>query len=191
MARTLDSIVVVEISTTGWDGCPPPGQVRDIIEIGACLVDARTLQRREPRRVLVRPTRSIVGPYCTRQTSVTPDEVADAGDLKAACRVLRREFDADRRPWATYGDETRRELAGQCADHGLALPFGPTHFDVKILLGLGLGLIRPVRLAGALERLGLTDDGTGGRAADDAWQIAAVLARVFAAAREGMPVDHG
>jgi inhibitor of KinA sporulation pathway (predicted exonuclease) len=45
MAVQLDVIIVIDVEATCWEGYPPPGQDKEIIEIGICLVDAKTTRR--------------------------------------------------------------------------------------------------------------------------------------------------
>ena len=43
MARSLDVILVVDVESACWEAEPPEGQVSEIIEIGLCTVDVKSL----------------------------------------------------------------------------------------------------------------------------------------------------
>src|SRR5438128_1858906 len=49
MAKRLDLALVIDVESTCWDTRPPRGQISEIIEIGLCTVDLRSLERREKR----------------------------------------------------------------------------------------------------------------------------------------------
>ncbi|MFN7972010.1 MAG: 3'-5' exonuclease [Acidobacteriota bacterium] len=183
MARRLDAIVVVDLESTCWEGPPPAGQVSDIIEIGVCLLDVDTLERRDRRALLVKPARSEVSPFCTSLTTLRAEDVADAPSLAEVSALLEATYEARDRPFASFGDYDRRQLERCCADQGVRYPFGPTHLNVKTLFAVTHRMSREVGMAGALERLGLPLDGTHHRGVDDAWNVAAILAALLAKSR--------
>lgn len=183
MARELDSILVVDVEATCWEGDAPDGQVNEIIEVGLCILDLETLERSGKRSILVRPERSSVSPFCTELTSLKPEDVADAPSFAEACKALRREHRSRERLWASYGDYDRRQFERQCRERGVGYPFGPSHLNAKTLFALAAGLQREVGMAAALARLGLPLEGRHHRGDDDAWNIAAVLAATLRASR--------
>ena len=179
MARKLDTVLVVDIESTCWRDKPPPEQTSDIIEIGLCSLDLRTLERIEKRSILVKPERSQIGEFCTELTTITPDMVANGVTFAEACAILRREYDARERLFASYGDYDRRQFNRQCAAMNVAYPFGPTHLNVKNLAAIAFGWSSEGGLPAALQELELPLEGTHHRGHDDAWNIAAVLAAVL------------
>lgn len=187
MAKRLDAVLVIDLEATCWEGAPPPGQRNEVIEVGLCLLDLATLERRERRSFFVRPTCSEVSRFCTELTTIRPEDVADAPSLAEVCEALRKEYASRERTWASYGDYDRRQLERDCAEQGAPYPFGPTHLNVKSLLALALGLRHEVGLPGALYHLERTFEGTHHRGVDDAWNIAGVLATVLGRARGKAP----
>lgn len=191
MARLLDQILVIDVESTCWEKTPPPGESSEIIEVGLCCVDLRSLERGERRSLLVKPDRSTIGPFCTRLTTLTPEMVADAGDLGDAVEILRREYRAKDRLWASWGDYDRKQFERNCTERGLRYPFGPSHLNVKSLFAAGTGAAHEMGLAAALERLGLPLEGTHHRGDDDAWNIAAVLCHLLRGMRSaGAPPSN-
>lgn len=183
MSKRLDYILVIDIEATCWDGPPPPGQRSDVIEVGVCPVDSRSLRRLEKRSILVRPERSAVSPFCTNLTTLTPEQVDAGVTFREACRLLEAEYHSRDRVWASFGDYDRKMIERQCADTGVRYPFGPRHLNVKTLFALVRGLPHEVGLAQALDLAGLQLDGTHHRGHDDAWNIAGVLCAVLKTAR--------
>jgi inhibitor of KinA sporulation pathway (predicted exonuclease) len=179
MSKQLDSIVVVDLESTCWEGDPPPGQSSEIIEIGVCLIDMATLERREKRSILVRPERSEVSSFCTSLTTIEPAMLADAPRLAEAVRSLKQEYQTKDRLWASWGDYDRRQFERVCAASGVGYPFGPGHLNAKTLFATASGLDREVGLDGAFQILGWQMEGTHHRGADDAWNIARVLCHLY------------
>jgi hypothetical protein len=93
-----------DLESTCWDGSAPDGQISEIIEVGQYLLDVASLERSEERGILVRPERSEVSPFCTELTTLTPADVASGISFAEACAMLRAEFRAGQRVWASYGE---------------------------------------------------------------------------------------
>jgi inhibitor of KinA sporulation pathway (predicted exonuclease) len=147
----------------------------EIIEIGVCVVDLLTLERRERRSLLVKPARSDVGEFCTQLTGITPAMVAAAVPLADALQILRDEYRSPDRLFASWGDYDRDQFLRNCHSYDLPYPFGPTHLNVKNLYSAAFGLPRELGLDEACARLGLTMDGAHHRGVDDAWNVARIL----------------
>lgn len=175
MTRNLDVILVIDVESTCWQGKPPKDQLSEIIEIGLCLFDVTTGQRSAPRSIFVKPQRSRLSDYCIELTTITPQMLANELDFRAACALLREEYNADERTWASYGDYDRLQFIKQCEEFQVPYPFGRSHINVKNLLALQYQLKREVDLGHGLDLLGLPFEGTLHRGSDDAWNIAAVL----------------
>ena len=186
MAKMLDYILVVDVESTCWEGPPPEGQTSEIIEIGICSVEVKTLRRLEKRSFLVKPVRSQISDFCTNLTGLTTPMFDDAISFPVALHALKKEYQSKDRPWASWGDYDRRQFERQCAESQLGFPFGPTHLNVKTLFATAAGLDHELGLDGAYQRLGLKMEGRHHRGDDDAWNIAAVLALLMEHMRHGL-----
>ena len=175
MARRLDRILVVDVESTCWDGPPPPGEESEIIEIGISQIDLLALEPVEKRSLLIKPVRSRVSDFCTKLTTLTAAELDKGGNLAQACRVLKDEFDAKNRLWASWGDYDRRQFRRVCETQGVAYPFGRSHLNIKSLFAAAAGCPQEIGLDGAISRLGWTMEGTHHRGVDDAWNISRIL----------------
>lgn len=40
--KTTDNILIIDLEATCWEDRPPRGQESEIIEIGVCIMDAKT-----------------------------------------------------------------------------------------------------------------------------------------------------
>jgi inhibitor of KinA sporulation pathway (predicted exonuclease) len=188
MTRRLDQILVIDVESTCWEDQPAHAADSEIIEIGLCLVDVAWLERIERRSILIKPVRSEVSAYCTRLTTLTADDLADAGTLADACRVLKKEYRSRERLWASWGDYDRRQFERVCQDFGVRYPFGSSHLNVKTLYAVAHHLPQALGMDAALAHAGLPLDGTHHRGVDDAWNIAALLCGLLRRARGEPPI---
>lgn len=175
----LDRVLVVDVEATCWQGAPPAGMSPEIIEVGLCELDVPTGERVSRRSVMVRPEHSAVSDFCTRLTTITPEQAAAGVPFAEACGLLRREYGARQRVWASWGDYDRRQFERQCAAGGVSYPFGSRHVNAKTLYSLAHGLGRELGMAEALAHAGRELEGTHHRGVDDAWNIAGLLAEVL------------
>lgn len=176
MAGKLDQLLVIDLESTCWEGPPPDGEEKEIIEIGVCALDITTGERVKRQSILVRPERSRVSPFCTELTHLTQAQVEQQGvSFGRACAILRRKYNARDRIWASFGDYDRRQFEDQCADRRVQYPFGPSHINVKMLFALFNGLPQEIGLVPALDLMQLPVDGVHHRGIDDAWNTARLL----------------
>ena len=188
MAGKLDQVLVIDVESTCWDGPPPEGEEKEIIEIGVCVLDVSTGERVAKQSLLVRPERSRLSPFCSDLTHLTQSQVEQQGvSFERACSILRRKYGARDRIWASFGDYDRRQFERQCAALGVLYPFGPSHINVKLLFALFNALPQEVGLIPALELAGLPVEGTHHRGADDAWNTAGLLWSLMQGCRSGAP----
>lgn len=166
---------VIDVEATCWAGEPPPGAVSEIIEIGLTVVDLDTGERVARHRILVRPARSAVSPFCTELTGLTQAEVDTGVGFSEACRLLAAEHRAGSRPWASWGDYDRHQFTRQCLATGTEYPFGSRHTNAKLVFTDAHGLRKRPGMAQALRIAGLPLEGRHHRGEDDAWNIGALI----------------
>lgn len=176
MAKKLNNILIIDLEATCWDGATPMGMENEIIEIGLCVLDLHSLERKEKRAIMIKPERSEISPFCTELTTIKPEDVQNGISFREACKVLRTEYQAQQIVWGSFGDYDRRQIEKQCLSFGVGYPFGTTHLNVKNLAAISMAWEKEWGMATALEKLGLPLEGTHHRGIDDAWNIAAILA---------------
>ncbi|MGC0421521.1 exonuclease domain-containing protein [Embleya sp. AB8] len=182
--RRLDLLLVIDVEATCWSGPIPDGQRNEIIEIGLTTLDIGTGERLDRHGIPVRPTHSTVSAFCTELTTLTQADVAAGHTFADACALLRDEFRAHERVWASWGEYDRQQFERQCAAEAVPYPFGTRHLNAKTLYSLAHGLDHELGMAGALAHAGLPLHGTHHRGVDDAWNIAALLGGVLRASRQ-------
>jgi inhibitor of KinA sporulation pathway (predicted exonuclease) len=171
---------VVDVEATCWADAPPTGQVSEIIEVGLATVDLSSGQRVGRHRILVRPERSAVSPFCTELTGLTQAEVDSGVTFAAACKALAAEHHAGPRPWASWGDYDRKQFLRQCRAANAPYPFGSVHINAKAVFTEAHGLRKRLGMAEALMIAGLPLEGRHHRGEDDAWNIAALIVHLIA-----------
>lgn len=180
----ISLINVIDVEATCWRGEAPPNQVSEIIEVGLCVLNPKTLEVGPARSVLVTPVDSEVSAFCTELTTLTDEKLRAEGiEFSAAITWLRTIHHAKARIWASYGDYDRKAFVKNCTTRGVDYPFGPRHINVKTLVSLAFGWEYEYGMAATLERLGLPLLGTHHRGGDDAHNIALVLAEILRSAR--------
>jgi inhibitor of KinA sporulation pathway (predicted exonuclease) len=190
MPSKFDKIIVVDIEATCYDkGTEPPGFVSEIIEVGVCLLDVATLERSDKQSIYVKPTRSVVSPFCTQLTGITQAVVDQGVPLAEACKILMRDYLSKARVWASYGDYDRRMFTDNCKMLDIKYPFGAAHQNVRTRLTTDMGLVARPPLDDAVRLIGRPFEGTHHCGADDAWNVAAVLGRMMLWSRNGKALE--
>ncbi len=180
-------ILVVDIEATCWEYEPPLGETSEIIEVGVTCLGIRDLEVGKKRSILVKPTRSKISAFCTQLTTLREEDLSDAGSLRDACDILQREYGSEDSAWASYGDYDRNMFEKCCSELSIPYPFGPHHLNIKSLFALVAGLDFGVGTIEALEMLDLRFEGTLHRGSDDSWNVALILSKILAGARNQLP----
>ncbi|MEP7120676.1 MAG: 3'-5' exonuclease [Byssovorax sp.] len=168
--------LVIDLEAT----CDEEKRIRDrhmeIIEIGSVLVDAETLLPVAEHQTFVKPVRHpVLTDFCTKLTTITQADVANAPGFPEALASLTRFIDGRDVLFCSWGDYDRRQFEQDAKFHKVSLPFGEKHLNVKKQFSTALGEETRYGMAGALRRVGLELQGTHHRGIDDARNIARLL----------------
>lgn len=179
MIETKRFLAIVDFEATCWERATQRNGEREIIEIGALKIDARSTREVDVFQSFVRPVRNPkLSAFCTQLTHITQKQV-DAAQRFAA--VL-REFaawlgDPSDVLFCSWGDYDREQLQQDCAFHQLPYPFDAQHVNLKKMFSdyrnsKAMGVHR------ALKALGMNFEGTAHRGLDDARNIARIYRRM-------------
>jgi inhibitor of KinA sporulation pathway (predicted exonuclease) len=177
--KILDQVLIVDVEATCWEGPAPEDQESEIIEIGLCTLDVASGERLEKRSILVKPQHSRVSPFCTQLTTLTQPMVDHGVSFERACTILRQEYAAKERVWASYGDYDRRAFERQCREFQVEYPFGVRHLNIKTLFAIVQASRYEPGMAEALRLMNMSLVGTHHRGEDDAWNIAGILSELL------------
>jgi len=174
MAREADYYLVVDLEATCDDGGQVPRDETEIIEIGAVLVEGKTLTTIAEFMTFIRPVvHPVLTAFCTGLTTITQAMVEPApGFPEAAARLAAFGRGALFCSWGNYDGN---QLAADARRHGLGSPLGPDHWNLKEAFSKALDTRRRYGMHEALGRLGLPLVGTHHRGIDDARNIARML----------------
>ncbi|WP_438006845.1 3'-5' exonuclease [Sorangium sp. So ce321] len=168
--------LVIDLEATCSDDPAFSRDEMEIIEVGAVLVDAATLRPAAELQCFVRPVRHPrLTPFCMRLTSIRQADVDAAPRLPSAVARLKELVRGKQALFCSWGDYDRRQLERDARRHGVTLPLGRDHLNLKRAFARRLGEEREPGVGQALRRLGLSFQGTQHRAIDDARNIARLL----------------
>jgi inhibitor of KinA sporulation pathway (predicted exonuclease) len=171
-----DNYLVIDLEATCDNQNAVPKSEMEIIEIGAVLCDAETLQPIDEFQTFVRPVRHpILTPFCIELTTIEQAMVADAPPFPEALEALRRFIGERTALFCSWGNYDRGQFQHDARHHGVSLPFRGQHLNLKQAFSDALGTRRRFGMAGALHRAGLEVLGTHHRGIDDARNIARLL----------------
>jgi inhibitor of KinA sporulation pathway (predicted exonuclease) len=177
MTADVRFYLVIDLeATTSDDGSLPPEEM-ETIEIGAVLMDSRTLEPVGEFQSFVRPVRHPkLLPFCTRLTGITQAMVDGAPLFPEAFAELRAKLIDHRHPllFCSWGRYDRIQLERDCTLHGIPNNM-PEHVNLKTTFSEVQGLKKKLGMAQALKLCGLPLEGTHHRGIDDARNIARML----------------
>lgn len=192
-----DNIVVVDLEMT-CDGCVNcmknicrcSGEVvnyndydKEIIEIGLCLLNVKSLRRHNKKSIMVKPTSTTVTAYCTKLTGIKQEDVDDGISLSDACEVLRKSYNTKRRPWASYGYADKYQIDLESDLLGIRNPMSTRHINVKAHFPILMNLNNEVSLKDAMKIVEIDFEGTPHSGMWDAWNTAELLAMIIRGTR--------
>lgn len=182
--------LVIDLEATCDDGGRIPRDESEIIEIGAVLVAGDTLRAVEEFQTFVRPgLHPQLTPFCTKLTSIEQSHVDGAPGIAAAISALRTFIAGRDVLFGSWGDYDRAQLLREATRHGLALPLGEHHLNIKQAFNDRVGGHKRRGVGQALSYVGLVFAGTAHRGIDDARNIARLLP--YALGRTPLPVRRG
>ncbi|APR76345.1 Inhibitor of the KinA pathway to sporulation, Putative exonuclease [Minicystis rosea] len=181
MSRTTHYLVI-DLEATCDERTPekgagdvPPNEM-EIIEIGAVLVDERSLEPEAEFQTFIQPVRHpILTPFCTQLTSITQDDVANARGFREAIADLERFIDGRDALFCSWGAYDLRQFEQDARFHHVELPFRGRHLNLKKRFSFEQNDTTRYGMASALARVGLPLEGTHHRGIDDARNIARLL----------------
>jgi inhibitor of KinA sporulation pathway (predicted exonuclease) len=168
--------LVIDLEATCDDQRRMPREESEIIEIGAVLVDAATFAAVDEWQTFVRPIVHVeLTPFCRQLTSIRQEQVEAAPLFPEAIAGLRVFLRGREVQFCSWGNYDRNQLRRDASRHGVALPLGDRHLDLKRSFRVHSGGAQKLGVGQALARVGLRFEGTAHRGIDDARNIARLL----------------
>jgi len=148
----------------------------EIIEIGAVMVDAKSLKIVDEYEIFIKP---ILNPtlttFCKTLTTITQKDVDEAVGYKEALENFKNWYSRyDDFLFCSWGDYDRNQFKLDSALHNVAYPFGEEHLNIKKAFAKVQG-VKPCGLDEALNHVGLELVGTHHRGIDDARNMGCLM----------------
>ncbi|MCA9635518.1 MAG: exonuclease domain-containing protein [Myxococcales bacterium] len=176
--NTTTRYLVVDLEATCDVEGALPREATEIIEIGAILVDAATLDPIDEFQTFVRPlVHPRLSEFCTRLTTITQADVAAAPTFRAVAPRLAAFGEGAL--FCSWGAYDKNQLERDAKRSGIRPPLGPRHLNLKEAFARVAGDRSGSGNQSALRRVGLTPTGTHHRGIDDARNIARLLPYVL------------
>ena len=176
----MEHYLVIDLEATCSDDGSLPRDQMEIIEIGAVMVAATTLQPIDEYQAFVRPVRNpTLTQFCRDLTNISQAQV----DAAALFPEVLDEFTAWAIGFASYtfcswGNYDRTQFERDCAHHKIEYPFGDQHINLKAEFAR-VRRRRRMGVTGALHSVGFEFTGSHHRGIDDARNICRLLPYIF------------
>lgn len=176
-----DFYLVIDFEATCCDKGTVPREHMEIIEFGAVMVEASSLDIVDEFQSFVRPTRHPeLTAFCTQLTSIRQRDVSSAPSFKEVMGFFKSWLCQYKGfIFCSWGDYDLKQLRQDCDFHNLPYPISASHVNVKRLMAERQCLSKKLGLGQAIQLAGLKFTGTHHRGIDDARNIARLLPYVF------------
>jgi len=156
-----------------------PRKEHETIEIGAVLVDKATLKAAKEFDTFVKPVKHPeLTDFCTQLTSISQADVDSAPLFPQAIAAL-KDFIGDRDVrFCTWGYYDKKQLEQDAIFHKVKLPKMGKHCNIKALFAEKQE-IKPFGMEEALDRVGVSLEGTHHRGIEDVRNMVRLLPWIF------------
>jgi inhibitor of KinA sporulation pathway (predicted exonuclease) len=176
--------LVIDLEATCFDKWEEkPREELEIIEIGAALVDDKTLEVVSTFDGIIQPKLyPSLSAYCRQLTGITQEMVDNASSFSVVLEnfmVWQSMFPGTKK-FCSWGEYDKNQLKADCHRAGVELPDVLTeHFNIKKLYTEKYNNKGLIGLGKAMKKMKLEFVGSPHRGIDDAINIAAVLKKLL------------
>ncbi len=173
---SFDFYLVVDLEATCCDRKTIPSVKREIIEIGAVMLNRELEVVSEFQRFVKPVVYPQLTPFCTALTSITQEMVDKAPSYGEAIGDFSQWVaDYPKFVFCAWGDFDRRQIRYECKRHGLSNPIQTTCLNLRTMFGRSQDLPGLFNLNESLKMANLEFTGVHHRGIDDARNIAKLL----------------
>jgi inhibitor of KinA sporulation pathway (predicted exonuclease) len=169
--------LVVDLEATCCDQKSIKRHETEIIEIGAVMVDGKSLESVSELQIFIKPIRyPKLTEFCKNLTHITQANVDTAIGFSEAMNTFEQWFSQyENFIFCSWGDYDKNQFEQDCKFHKIPYPLGNQHLNLKKLFTIKQKLPKKLGMAQALELANLPLEGTHHRGIDDARNIAKLL----------------
>jgi len=175
MAQNLKELLIVDLELTCQkQKSDDPAFINEIIEIGICRLNLKTLELSEPEGILVKPLKSYLTPFCTDLTSITQEMLDQEGKTyNEAVNYIVQKYDSRDKGWASWGIDDVLCLEKNDKLYKNPFPlFSHHHTNIKHQYSVLFNHSKEFGLSRALELSKITPQGKHHRGMHDAYNTA-------------------
>ena len=99
---SCEKIIVFDLEATCWEGRENAYKWREVISLGACILDLKTLEISDKFHMLCKPVRSEISEYCTRITGITKEQAENGVEFEFMCKSIADKFKTKSFPCAAW-----------------------------------------------------------------------------------------
>jgi inhibitor of KinA sporulation pathway (predicted exonuclease) len=177
----FDRFLVLDLEATCGDRQTIPKEEMEIIEIGAVMLEAKSLNKISEFQTFIKPVRHpVLTEFCRDLTSIAQEQVDNAPNYQEAIAQFQDWLDRyDNFVFGSWGDYDRKQFKQDSQFHDLPYPIGSQHINLKRLFTTNQSLDKRYGMAAALKLAGIDLLGTHHRGIDDARNIARLMPYVL------------
>ncbi len=185
MTFNCDRIVIFDLEATCWEGRENFHKYREVIALGACILDLKTLEISSKFNVVCKPIRSEISDYCTRITGITKEQAENGEDFGDMCKSVMKELNSKSIPCAAWGNDDEK-MYSECREKQCRYPFSNEYLNISLLYSLVMGKPYNNGLERSLAELGIKFVGEKHDPFWDAYNAAIVLKHIVEKCREAV-----
>lgn len=139
------SFLILDCKTTVWETSSdqPTGQIHEIINVDIALVDTGKQQIVDQERIIVKPHRSKISPFCEKVYGFSQEDVDSRGvSFEEAYRRIRIHYMSPDRLWGTWEPYDKYILEKQCKSSKLDFLFNHSNLNIQHLFALFTSVTR-------------------------------------------------
>ncbi|MFQ3202429.1 3'-5' exonuclease [uncultured Pseudoalteromonas sp.] len=153
--------------------CPEKDSVTledmEMVEIGAVMVCANTLEKVSEFNTLIKPVKSKLTPFFTQLTTITENDLKDAPSYPEAFKAFTHWLDNfTDYLFCSWGNYDKQQFEQDSAVHNLPYPIPAPHLNIKKQFSKAQRVRKRQGMAGALKLAQIPIEGTHHRGIDDA-----------------------
>lgn len=175
--QPYDYFLIVDLEATCCDQRRIPRYAMETIEIGAVMVEAKTLTVVDEFCTFIKPVRHPqLTAFCTELTSIQQKDVNIAPLFPEALTIFKAWlYQYNNFVFCSWGDYDKKQIEQDCVFHQVPYPISAVHINIKKRFTEVQQLKKRFGMAGALKLAGLELEGTHHRGIDDARNMARLM----------------
>ena len=122
MYFNCDKIIVFDLEATCWEGRENSYKPREIISLGACILELKSLKIVDKFHMICKPERTDISEYCTRITGITKEQAENGVEFEFMCKSVMEKFKTKSYPCAAWGQDSEK-LYYDCRNKECKYPF--------------------------------------------------------------------